>query len=489
MEHRSRYLILVVIGLILLLGLGTAWSTNQTVESTAGAPESASEVRDGDAPRSSMWTVLPNGPVASNRHDDVVFADENTGWVINGARNVFKTEDGGASWAQQVTNDTNMPFLRSIAMANKSTGWIGTLDAGADRVLYETRDGGERWTNISSRIRGSTPRGICGLWAVNNNVVYGVGSFFEGPWFIKSEDGGFTWNSRTLGGNVRTLIDVYFQNEEVGFAVGGTGDNLNGNAIILRTTNRGASWTEVYQSTRSPEVLGEWGWKISFPTELVGYVSVEYNNAPVGQEAKVLKTIDGGLTWTALSIEGSIESAGLQGIGFLTADTGWATGRGTTSMTTDGGLTWAQIPGFEVDSNPEGGLDGSTNRIFVLSPTLAFAVGKRTYKFDGATPVVVERESIQVPEKFRIEQNYPNPFSPSTTIKYSLFRDLKVQIDIRDSLGRKVKTLVSEFQAAGSYSATWDGTNENGVRMASGMYFYISDIGSSIEMKGMVLLN
>ena len=437
------------------------------------------------------WTHIPGSPVStpSNRHDDIVFVDENTGWIISGSDNVYKTDDGGLSWTLQFAPDTGMLRLRSIAMANENTGWIGTVNGSASRVLYETRDGGERWTNISSRIRGSTPRGLCGLWAVNSNVVYGVGSFFEDPWFIKSNDGGITWSSRILGGNVRTLIDVYFQNEDVGIAVGGTGSSFDGNAIILRTTNRGASWTEVFQSTRAPGVMGEWGWKISFPTELTGYVSVEYNNAPPGQSAKVLKTLDGGLTWTELLIPGSTESAGLQGIGFLTADTGWATGRGTTSMTTDGGLTWTQIPGFDEDSNPNGGLDGRTNRIFVVSLTLAYAVGEYTYKFDGQTPVFVERESIVVPEKFRIEQNYPNPFSPSTTIKYSLFSDMNVQIDVRDILGRTVKRLVSGFQSTGVYTVTWDGTNDSGVRMASGMYFYISDMGDSIEMKRMVLLN
>ncbi len=437
------------------------------------------------------WTHIPGSPVStpSNRHDDIVFVDENTGWIISGSDNVYKTDDGGLSWTLQFAPDTGMLRLRSIAMANENTGWIGTVNGSASRVLYETRDGGERWTNISSRIRGSTPRGLCGLWAVNSNVVYGVGSFFEDPWFIKSNDGGITWSSRILGGNVRTLIDVYFQNEDVGIAVGGTGSSFDGNAIILRTTNRGASWTEVFQSTRAPGVMGEWGWKISFPTELTGYVSVEYNNAPPGQSAKVLKTLDGGLTWTELLIPGSTESAGLQGIGFLTADTGWATGRGTTSMTTDGGLTWTQIPGFDEDSNPNGGLDGRTNRIFVVSPTLAYAVGEYTYKFDGQTPVFVERESIVVPEKFRIEQNYPNPFSTSTTIKYSLFSDMNVQIDVRDILGRTVKRLVSGFQSTGVYTVTWDGTNDSGVRMASGMYFYISDMGDSIEMKRMVLLN
>ena len=437
------------------------------------------------------WTHIPGSPVStpSNRHDDIVFVDENTGWIISGSDNVYKTDDGGLSWTLQFAPDTGMLRLRSIAMANENTGWIGTVNGSASRVLYETRDGGERWTNISSRIRGSTPRGLCGLWAVNSNVVYGVGSFFEGPWFIKSNDGGISWSSRILGGNVRTLIDVYFQNEDVGIAVGGTGSSFDGNAIILRTTNRGASWTEVFQSTRAPGVMGEWGWKISFPTELTGYVSVEYNNAPPGQSAKVLKTLDGGLTWTELLIPGSTESAGLQGIGFLTVDTGWATGRGTTSMTTDGGLTWTQIPGFDEDSNPNGGLDGRTNRIFVVSPTLAYAVGEYTYKFDGQTPVFVERESIVVPEKFRIEQNYPNPFSPSTTIKYSLFSDMNVQIDVRDILGRTVKRLVSGFQSTGVYTVTWDGTNDSGVRMASGMYFYISDMGDSIEMKRMVLLN
>jgi photosystem II stability/assembly factor-like uncharacterized protein len=435
------------------------------------------------------WQHLPESPASSRRHDDVEFIDEMTGWVVNGRGEVHKTMDGGQTWQVQIPASAGLPYLRAIAMANETKGWIGTFGAGSGGVLWETRDGGAQWTNISNRIKGVVAGAICGLWAVNDDVAYGVGAFFGGPWFIKTKNGGINWSGRQLSGNIKTLVDVYFQDENTGFIVGGDDPGLNGNAVVLKSTDAGASWQEVYHGNSALETNGEWGWKISFPTENVGYVSVEYNNASSDTPAKILKTTDGGETWSEILIPGSTQSAGLQGIGFLTPDVGWATGRGTTSMTLDGGLTWAQVAGYQPDSNPDGGLDGSTNRIHVINSNLAYAVGQFTYKFEGSTPVHVERAVVDTERTFTMGQNFPNPFDKSTTIKYTLYRPQPVHIRIIDMVGRTVRTLVTASQGAGTYSVTWDGTGDNGVPVASGSYVYMSDIGESFEVKRMILIN
>ena len=71
-----------------------------------------------------------------------------------------------------------------------------------------------------------------------------------------------------------------------------------------------------------------------------------------------------------------------------------------------------------------------------------------------------------------MSQNYPNPFNPITAIKYTLAQSEKVELSVYNVLGQKVKTLVNKKQNAGLHIATWDGTNEQGVRLASGIYFY-----------------
>ena len=75
-------------------------------------------------------------------------------------------------------------------------------------------------------------------------------------------------------------------------------------------------------------------------------------------------------------------------------------------------------------------------------------------------------------ENFQLYQNYPNPFNPTTTIDYRLASNSKVTITVYNILGNEIKKLVDEFKAAGSYQTIWDGKNNNGRSVSSGVYFY-----------------
>ncbi len=81
-------------------------------------------------------------------------------------------------------------------------------------------------------------------------------------------------------------------------------------------------------------------------------------------------------------------------------------------------------------------------------------------------------QNPQTPSEFELSQNYPNPFNPSTTIKFSIPKADKVQLAIYDIQGSLVKTLVDhEMLNAGSYNVDWNGKNESGMSVASGIYF------------------
>ncbi|HCN25245.1 MAG TPA: hypothetical protein DIS65_07780, partial [Candidatus Marinimicrobia bacterium] len=95
---------------------------------------------------------------------------------------------------------------------------------------------------------------------------------------------------------------------------------------------------------------------------------------------------------------------------------------------------------------------------------------------------------IPVPGEFALHQNYPNPFNPVTTINYDLAKDGHVSIVVYDLLGREIKTLVNEVQNAGYDSIRWDGTDNLGKTLASGMYFYQMYTGDFILVRKMVLL-
>lgn len=96
-------------------------------------------------------------------------------------------------------------------------------------------------------------------------------------------------------------------------------------------------------------------------------------------------------------------------------------------------------------------------------------------------------ESIEIdvplPDKYELFQNRPNPFNPTTTIKYSIPEDTEVKLAIYDILGNEVELLIDQYQNAGTYSITFDASN-----LSSGIYYYKLQTSNYSEVKKMVLL-
>ena len=90
---------------------------------------------------------------------------------------------------------------------------------------------------------------------------------------------------------------------------------------------------------------------------------------------------------------------------------------------------------------------------------------------------------------YTLTQNYPNPFNPTTTISYQLPKNGKVEITVYNLKGQKVKTLINETLESGNHSVIWEGTDENGKSVSSGIYLYNLKINyESVAMKRMVLI-
>jgi len=104
-----------------------------------------------------------------------------------------------------------------------------------------------------------------------------------------------------------------------------------------------------------------------------------------------------------------------------------------------------------------------------------------------ATSIEIEFNDIIVKD-FHLMQNYPNPFNPETKISYNLPLSDYVSLSVHDLLGRKVKTLVSEFQSAGNHSLVWNGKDDWESSLASGLYLYTLKTSSFVESKKMMLL-
>jgi len=104
-------------------------------------------------------------------------------------------------------------------------------------------------------------------------------------------------------------------------------------------------------------------------------------------------------------------------------------------------------------------------------------------------PTAVEQISdADLPRTFRLGQNYPNPFNPTTVIEFSVPERADVKLDIYNILGRKVKTLVDREMAAGDYTVQWDGTNQSGHSVATGIYLYRLTAGDHAASRKMLLL-
>ena len=251
-----------------------------------------------------QFKTLPNSPVATSRTDDIWFFDELTGWLVNSSGYVCKTDDGGQYWTPMyflAPNLPSRPYLRSMAWANRQYGWFGTITTlGASTIqapsqylqtlLYHTKDGGETWDPVLNLPEG-TAAGVCGCYAVNERVFYASGSndpSLPGPTVIKTVNGGASWELMDMSKWADNLIDIYFFDENKGFVVGGKvqdscppdGPGYESHPqyaqlkpVVLRTLDGGKTWQNMAAGTEGL-ACGEWGWKIQFLNEQLGYISL-----------------------------------------------------------------------------------------------------------------------------------------------------------------------------------------------------------------------
>jgi hypothetical protein len=97
-------------------------------------------------------------------------------------------------------------------------------------------------------------------------------------------------------------------------------------------------------------------------------------------------------------------------------------------------------------------------------------------------------DPMPVPKATYLAQNFPNPFNPSTNIRFGLEKSGHVSLRIYDAAGRLVVNLIDESRRAGTYVVDWDGRDGQGYRVASGVYFYRLIAGDFTRTRKMVLL-
>jgi hypothetical protein len=261
----------------------------------------------------------------------------------------------------------------------------------------------------------------------------------------------------------------YFINGRTGFLVGSEGN-------IIKTTDTGQTWENIYSGV--VETL----WQIEFLDQSTGFI--------VGDFGRILKTEDGGETWRKTN-SGTQEN--IYCITFVNNMYGWVGTENGMRYTTDGGETWQGVPlryshgtvkKFAIDHNylyamnfPQGDWGQVQDNLMYLLRT----------KIDPTDIYDSDITDLQ-PKEISLSQNFPNPFNSTTRIKYSLPNQGFVSLKIYNIRGQLVRTLLNRKKAAGNYSAIWDGRSDRGKVVSSGMYIYQIQCNGQTKTHKLLLL-
>jgi photosystem II stability/assembly factor-like uncharacterized protein len=294
-----------------------------------------------------QWRTLATEAYAKKR-DDIVFVNANTAFYGTGKGKLYRTGDGGKNW--RLAWSSPGTFIRSLGFIDARHGFLGNLGAGVAGItdtnpLYETHDGGATWK--PAKIGTAAMPGVCAIDILKTRSIHegdvseryyiDAAGRADGPAkLLRSENGGASWTLIDLSDRAGMILDVKFLDPNIGFVFAATsGDIAQSHGLILKTTDGGRTWREVYRSKRLNEIM----WKGSFADNRTGYATIQ-NDDPDNAQQRIAKTVDGGAHWTELPLVVNKDAEEL-GIGFLTEDHGWVGTAAGGFETRDGGKSWA----------------------------------------------------------------------------------------------------------------------------------------------------
>ncbi|RPI18535.1 MAG: T9SS C-terminal target domain-containing protein [Ignavibacteriae bacterium] len=387
---------------------------------------------------------------------DIFFKDSLYGWASHEGNGVFRTTDSGFNWDTSKFGTNN--HIGGVHFIDRYTGWT----VGVGGKIRKTINGGINW-----KIQDYEP--YAGYYNkvhfFNSDTGVVIGSK-NGPYgyIIKTTNSGNNWSEIFISNQIYTeLKDQYWLNSDSGW--------LCGSNILLKTTNGGTNFINYYTNipptqNGSNALLG-----IDFVNENTGWIcgsNLEHRN--------IYKTTNAGLNWYFQNNPvASYEYAQVNDIKFINSDSGWAGSFvGIILFTSNGGSNWL----IDLSANDEFWSLCNYKNSKIWS---GGAHGKIWYTLINP-PIGVISNKNQIPLEYHLFQNYPNPFNPSTTIKYDISNYAQVTFKIYDILGKEIYSS-NEFKKAGRYEFEFNGSN-----FASGLYFYKLETGEFKQVKKMVLI-
>jgi photosystem II stability/assembly factor-like uncharacterized protein len=350
-----------------------------TAALATGLVLSTQSVALGKAPVA-VWQKLPTDPY-KGKQDDMSFISPDIGWYGNGAGKLYQTTDGGRSWTKVWEQPGT--FIRALGFLDEKIGFLGNV--GTDyypgvtdkQPLYRTDDGGKTWVPVKAEGI-SAVAGICGIDILRTRrifqgelqsvaTIHAAGRVGGPAAVLRSTDSGVTWSVQDLSKVCGMILDIKFHDSLTGFiCASSSSDTGAGEALILHTTDGGKNWTPVYRSGRKFENC----WKMHFPSRRVGYATVQsYNEDPANTKRVVIKTTNGGKSWTELPL---VTAPGVQqfGIGFVDEKHGWVGCRANGYETRDGGKSWSAVEFGRAVNKIRIVPAGKTTRVFAIGTDL-----------------------------------------------------------------------------------------------------------------------
>jgi len=313
-------------------------------EAPAPAPVAASTAGE--------WRTFATEAYRGKR-DSVSFVDADHGWYGTGAGDLFATKDGGARWEKVASRPGT--FVRAVGFVDRDNGFIGNVGTDYypgvtdETPLYRTRDGGRTWAAVNTGA--ATIKGVCAIDILTakriyqgklqpRTVIHAAGRVGGPTGMLRSTDGGESWQVIDMRTHAGMILDVKFFDENTGLVFAATHpDAAQAEGLVLRTTDGGKTWSEVYRSGRKLELI----WKASFPEGGdTGYATVQsYDSERTTQ--LVIRSDDKGKTWREIEMAQD-KTARQFGIGFVSKDVGFVGTAAGGFATKDGGKTWERAP-------------------------------------------------------------------------------------------------------------------------------------------------
>ncbi|MBN2009823.1 T9SS type A sorting domain-containing protein [candidate division KSB1 bacterium] len=372
-----------------------------------------------------------------------------SGTIIAGTYDgLYKTTDGGENWTLHI--DPLMGTYCRYIIRLESGRLVGRTGS----ILVLSDDDGETWAQVDSSLSLQFPEAVTESPSGDVYVVFYSGEVF------KSSNNGDTWMQLAMPVPSTTLQAIGVGNDGTIYA----GTQLDG---VFRSQDDGLSWEHVITDTLSRN-----------SRFLTFKLAENGNELAVGFDG-VFRTSDSGATWKKL---GQVPTPGLYDLAIDATGNMYIVSRGGgVAVSEDQGETWKSIN--------NGLLHLDTKTLLIASDGAIYAGTRGGGVFKTHfLPTNVTKDAGEFPVSFSLDHNYPNPFNPTTVISYQLSATGVVNLSIFNIKGQLVRTVVSGKQASGYQHVQWDGRNNYGQQVSSGVYLYRLRAGEQVQTRRMVLM-